>query len=305
MFEIKAMFKIPEYCQIVSKERNFEFNICDQLFQFRGYKDDVAISDNNIFIMSSGKYPQQEFAKDDSALLNYALMLTALELGIGISYDDYCMVNFFYKPLKDFFNKNFASGDICAKRDFGLSVCEENVEPFDMNFDYKKECTIEEIEEIFTEYYGKLLIQDEKMMSALLLANSIMFQASFIARILLCMTVIEMLAEKEKRCDEEIKLIDRMVILIKESSLAEEKRAPLLSCISDLRNKSISKRCQSLIEKHLGAEKGKIFKELYGMRSKYVHEGTQFKDAYKEADMAFRLVHDLLFEIIKKSQHKH
>ena len=122
MYKVRALFHIPACCRIGSNEKKVELSIYDQTFYLSGYNNDSAISDNNILTIESEGYQKEDVAGDFAVLLNHALMLTALDLRIGISYDDHCMVNFFNEPLKEFFNENFSSAGICAKRDFGLSV---------------------------------------------------------------------------------------------------------------------------------------------------------------------------------------
>src|SRR5690606_1137461 len=97
------------------------------------------------------------------------------------------------------------------------------------------------------------------------------FEYSSKVRLILSMTVVEMLSDaKVNRTEDELNLIDKMVGDIENSDLDKNKKKSLRLAIEGCKNLSISSACKKLVKSKLGRKRAEDFYRLYEYRSRIV-----------------------------------
>ena len=110
--------------------------------------------------------------------------------------------------------------------------------------------------------------------------------------------ILEHLAPTEKKSEEEQKLIDELVAIIKSSDLDSEKKSQMASFLETGRTQSSRQRCKNLANKYCkenygGYKTSKIIGAAYSIRSKYSHGETNIY-YIKEAEFMKCVVMDVI-----------
>ena len=130
------------------------------------------------------------------------------------------------------------------------------------------------------------------------------YEDSLSSKIILSMTVIEILSEKTSRDDEELRALDFLVMSMNESNDFDSKvKASLIRTLESMRFQSIGKSCKYLVKSLLGKKDSELFYTLYDYRSQLVHAGSlknDHKKMYKIYNDSFGLAKRLLSEYIKR-----
>jgi Apea-like HEPN len=123
------------------------------------------------------------------------------------------------------------------------------------------------------------------------------FETSDSARFLGLVGVLEVLKDKQAVSDDALSLVERW---IKETSVLEAPEAESFrSRLVWLREISIAQGIASVVTRHLGADRGKEAKNLYGKRSNLVHEGKRLIDPMSGIrSRTEQLVMDLLGHVL-------
>jgi Apea-like HEPN len=125
------------------------------------------------------------------------------------------------------------------------------------------------------------------------------FETSDSARFLSLVGVLEVLKDQQAVSDDARSLVERW---IEETSvLLPPEAKSFRSRLVWLREISIAQGIASVVTRHLGAERGKEAKNLYGKRSKLVHDGKRLIDSTSSVRrQAEQLIMDLLADILKR-----
>lgn len=102
------------------------------------------------------------------------------------------------------------------------------------------------------------------------------FESSQTARFLTQITCIECLAIDSRRNEDEVKAIDELISKVSEIDASTETVNRLKNQLGQMKRKPISATCYDLVESRLGREDAERFKELYRIRSKIIHNGSQW-----------------------------
>lgn len=123
------------------------------------------------------------------------------------------------------------------------------------------------------------------------------FETSDSARFLSLVGVLEVLKDKQAVSDDALSLVERW---IKETSVLEAPEAESFrSRLVWLREISIAQGIASVVTRHLGADRGKEAKNLYGKRSNLVHDGKRLIDPMSGIrSRTEQLVMDLLAHVL-------
>lgn len=127
------------------------------------------------------------------------------------------------------------------------------------------------------------------------------FETSDSARFLGLVGVLEVLKDKQAVSDDARSLVERW---IKETSAPEApEAASFRSRLAWLREISIAEGIACVVTRHLGAERGKEAKNLYGKRSDLVHAGKRLMDPMSGVrSKAEKLVMDLLVDVLMRGE---
>ena len=129
------------------------------------------------------------------------------------------------------------------------------------------------------------------------------FEASLRARLLMLVTVLEILAPRRQRSAAEVEHIERLIKATDESNLDELSKKALRSALRDLRKESISSTLRKFVEVHVpgsryaGLTPPQFINKCYNFRSSIVHgsemprETGDFRATVLELD---RLIRDVL-----------
>jgi len=150
--------------------------------------------------------------------------------------------------------------------------------------------------------------------SSIDLLSAIHFEYSSMVRMILSMTIIEMLAGSgEKRTTDELVVIDELISRIQQSSLEKDQKVSLAKAVNGCKSYSIGNSCRKFIKRKLGKEQAMKFHDLYDLRSKLVHSGginaplmsqeDQEAEIYKSAGEAYVLARDLTNVMLEEYRH--
>jgi hypothetical protein len=123
------------------------------------------------------------------------------------------------------------------------------------------------------------------------------FEVSDSARFIGLIGVLEVLKDKNPVSDSARRLVDGW---IREATgrLEDDEVGSFLGSLKHLKDVSISQGIASVVERHLGRERAKEAKQLYGIRSELIHEGIRPADPAGTVHRAQQIVMDLLAHIL-------
>lgn len=123
------------------------------------------------------------------------------------------------------------------------------------------------------------------------------FEVSNSARFIGLIGVLEVLKDKNPASDSARRLVDGW-IREATTTLEDDESNSVLGSLRRLKDISISQGIASVVERHLGHECAKEAKELYGIRSKLVHDGIRPANPADTVRRAQQVVTDLLAHIL-------
>ncbi|MGR7922965.1 hypothetical protein ACU6RQ_18005 [Zobellella denitrificans] len=229
------------------------------------------------------------------------LILAFAELGIGIAYPGSLASGFILDKIRKEMESTFISHHtkvfdgyyeiplIHFSDKFGVELFQEESLPWDSNATEEKESSdVTLLENTFVDNYNHLkytCISGDHFrkieLASSILATSI-YEDSLVSKIILSMTVIEVLSEKTCRDNEEIRALDFLVQSMNEANDFDQKvKDSLTRTLESMKFQSIGKSCRSLVKRLLGKKDSKLFYDLYDYRSQLVHTGS-LKDDHKE-----------------------
>lgn len=144
------------------------------------------------------------------------------------------------------------------------------------------EATVSRPADAFLEVVGESATQakhfSHKHILGLELYSAAHFESSGRARFLTLVSVVEVLAVRQRRTAEAIELIERMACSVSASGLAGPVRSSLASGLADLCSESIGAACRRLLSDVVNAAAAAAFKDWYDARSQLVHAGRTDHD---------------------------
>lgn len=307
-FKIVISFEIAGNTISIEKQ-SIKFKIDDKSIILKSTYEDELILNTKYLTIVVENYKNYKDAAIDMQKIDQSLKLTALDNHAGLineysSHDEH-VLNTLVNNIE---NEKFPM-QIIFKKPHSKGIYFNNA-PF---FNTEASSEIEKIKSSeFIDNFIKNYQYDmtTNIDNAITMLASIKFEYSSKVRLVLSMTVIEMLAEKNiKRSEEEIKIIDSLTNKIENSSLDSNQKKSLSQAISGCKYYSISNLCKKLIKNKLGKDRVNDFYELYKYRSQIVHSG-KINDSFvfeenekilsKEfsfAEKAYNLALDLLKKI--------
>lgn len=258
-----------------------------------------------------------------SKKVEQALIMAFAELGIGIAYPENLASGFVLDKIQremesTFINQHIKISDVYYERPlihfsdkFGVELFQEESLPWNSNATQEKEpYDVILFDKLFGENYNYLRDTNicDDLFRKIELASSILttsiYEDSLASKIILSMTVIEVLSEKESRDDEELRALDFLVTSMNEVKDFDSKvKASLIRTLESMRFQSIGKSCKYLVKSLLGKKDSQLFYTLYDYRSQLVHAGSLKNDhekMYKIYNDSFGLAKRLLSEYIKR-----
>lgn len=258
-----------------------------------------------------------------SKKIEQVLIMAFAELGIGIAYPVNLASGFVLDKIQremesNFINQHTKISDAYYERPlihfsdkFGVELFQEESLPWNSGATEEKEASdVILFDKSFSENYNYLKdtnICDDQFrkieLASSILTTSI-YEDSLASKIILSMTVIEVLSEKASRDDEELRALDFLVASMNKVNDFDSKvKASLTGALESLRFQSIGKSCKYLVKSLLGKKDSQLFYKLYDYRSQLVHTGSLKNDhekMYKIYNDSFGLAKRLLSEYIKR-----
>ncbi|WP_316674892.1 HEPN domain-containing protein [uncultured Tolumonas sp.] len=253
-----------------------------------------SLKDDNILILTSSDSMTYREIMFESKKVEQALILGLAELGIGVAYPENLASEATLEKIKreaeiQFLKQHTKLYDSHYERPlfhfsdkFGVVLFQERSFPWDSNANEEKEpVDITKLDAIFSSVYDNLkgLQVIGRNFNKIEIATSILttsiFEDSLINKIILSMTVIEVLSDKVSRSDEELRVLDYLTnVLDEKSDIDQSEKESITKALTSLRYQSISKSCKALVKDLLGSKDAKLFYKLYDYRSQLVHAGV-------------------------------
>lgn len=277
------------------------------------------ISDSDSLLVTGSYYKTYRDAAIDMIRVEQALKMSALSEYVGISVSNEGHDDYPHNVILREMEKPFLGSGLMFKQLVFRRVYETKTNFFDPKPSIETEpVQCENLVNQFNKYYENYDVAFE-LSSAIDMLNSIKFEYSSKVRLILSMTVVEMLSNsKLSRTEEEMRLIDSLVDKIEESDIDNNKKQSLSLAVNGCRNLSISNACKKLVKSKLGRKRAEDFYRLYNYRSRVVHSGglddpmksdedlqAEIYKAAGEANLlASDLVDVLLEEHVSEGQHQ-
>lgn len=255
----------------------------------------------------------------ESKKVEQALILAFSEMDIGIAYaenlasikieDDINNITeeSFIKKHTAVHDEYFERPLIHWENKFGINLFPADSVPWDSKI--QKETAPLDLTEFscfFIKYYDQLsnIFFFDKKFKKIEIATKILttsqFDDSLINKIILSMTVIEVLSEKNYRSDNEIDAIKKLIEYLPKIISDNNTKKSLEQGLKSMMKQSISKNCRVLIKRLLGNKDAKKFYDLYNFRSQLVHSGDidDSNDLYRIYREAYILASNVLIAYV-------
>lgn len=276
---------------------------------------DQSFKDSDILVLTTSDSCIYREIISESKKVEQALILSFAEMGIGIAYPKNLASEAILEKFKGVFEEKFFRENthvyktyyerplIYFTDKFGIELYQENSIPLDSKATQEKSPTkTNDFEEVFSKNYSflnKSYITDpafKKVDIATSILTTSIFEDSLINKIILSMTVIEVLSDKVPRTDQELQVLDCLMSVMEQKPDIDDKtKASLSNALNSIRFQSIGKSCRTLVKNLLGNKDAKLFHNLYEYRSQLVHAGTLKNDR----DEMFK-IHSDSFDLAKR-----
>ncbi|MGO4606048.1 hypothetical protein AB4142_06905 [Variovorax sp. 2RAF20] len=234
----------------------------------------ALISQSNQLAIEGDGFATYRAAGIEMLKLEQAIKLAALEQNFGIcttnsGHDEYPLNVVLREMEHSYILKGIIFKQLASRRAYPASMIvwdPESSQEFE-SIDYSKLSA--GVASYYSSYYVALPIS-----SAIDMLSSIHFEYSSMVRLILSMTVIEMLAGSGgHRSNEEQAVVDELVQKIQEYSLSKDQKESLALAVGGCKKYSIGKSCRKFVSQKLGKDQAKAFNDLYNYRSRLVHSG--------------------------------
>lgn len=307
-FKIVLSFETSDVLLDIDKKR-INFKINNKTIFLKSTNKNELISETKFLTIVIRNYSSYKEASIDMIMLDQAIKLAALKENIGVLTEVNSHEQQVISHIQDSIFKEQFHMKIVPKRIHGKGIFFNNAPDFDPDPNIEKE-RIKEFEFIdslsyhFTNYEIAF-----ELLEAIEILNSIKIEYSSKSRIILSMTVIEMLAgENALKSEEEVAMIEKLEQVIENSSLNNNKKESLKNSLILCKKDSIGKTCRKLVKEHLGRKESEEFYKLYNYRSEVVHTGktnnnSDVDNKLKEfdyAELSYNLAYRLLLSLLEK-----
>lgn len=285
----------------------------------------LSLKDSNILVLKTSDSMIYREVLAESKKIEQALILAFAELGIGIAYPESLASEVILEKIKTetegrFFEENTKIYDNYYERPmihftdkFGIILFQEDSLPWNSKAtEEKNPVELVNFDRYFSSTYNQLkdFQLEDRSFKKIQIATSILttsiFSDSLINKIILSMTVIEVLSEKVYRADEELKILDYLLdTMNKDCDANQQIKETLTQALNSVRVQSIGKSCKTLVKNLLGGKKARLFHKLYDYRSQLVHAGILNDDReemYKIYNDSYGLAKDVLTAYIEKNK---
>jgi hypothetical protein len=271
-FNFRISFKLSSSNINVDQEKVRIFK-GKEIFLTASTKETLISQSNQLAIEGEG-FETYRAAGIEMLKLEQAMKLAALEQNFGIctsnsGHDEYPLNVMLREIEHDYILKGIIFKQLASRRAYPASMIVWDPEPSQEfeSIDYSKLSA--GISKYYAGYYLAI-----PMSSIIDILGAIHFEYSSMVRLILSMTVIEMLAGSGGgRSNEEQAIVDELVQKIQESSLSKDQKESLALAVNGCKKYSIGKSCRKFVGQKLGKDQAKAFNELYNYRSRLVHLG--------------------------------
>lgn len=302
-FNFRISFKISGSSIDVEKERVRLFE--DKEVYLVASAEGENISGSRYLAIQGEGFETYREACIEMLKVEQTLKITALKQHVGISttnsgHDDYPINLILQEMESPFLKRGIIFKQLISRRAYSADMIvwdpEVSSEIQSINFSIFSQ----EFAKNYREFYVAFPLSP-----AIDMLNAIHFEYSSMVRLILSMTVIEMLAGPGgRRSTDELTIIDELVSKIQQSSLDEGQKESLVKAVGGCKGYSIGNSCRKFIKLKLGKEQARKFNDLYDYRSRLVHSGEitgplmnsedQEKEIYKSAGEAYILASKLI-----------
>ncbi|SGY95953.1 HEPN domain-containing protein [Moritella viscosa] len=259
---------------------------------------DQSLKDGDTLILTSTDSMLYREIISESRKVEKSLILGLAEFGIGVAYPENLaseailekvkqkVESLFLKEHTKVYDTYYESPLFHFSDKFGVVLFQEESFPWDSNAKEENEpVEMKSFDEVFSGIYGQIkdlhIIGDKfkKIEVATSILTTSIFEDSLINKIILSMTVIEVLSDKVSRSDDELEVLDCLSNVLHEKSDVDQcTKQAIIQALNSIRVQSISKSCKILVKDLLGGKDAKLFYKLYNYRSQLVHAGVLESD---------------------------
>ncbi|MEN9373208.1 MAG: hypothetical protein RIR79_760 [Pseudomonadota bacterium] len=258
-----------------------------------------SLKDSNILILNNTDSLIYREIAQESKKVEQALILAFAKIGIGIAYPKNLASEAMLEIIKEkaeskFLQENTELSEshyeiplIHFSDKFGVVLFPEKSFPWDSEArEEKGPANIINFSETFKHHYDNLNsihITDQrfkKVETATSILTTLIFDDSLINKIILSMTVIEVLSEKTLRPKTELDTLEYLArTLDGYDAIDQNTKSTLNQALKSIQFQSISKSCKNLVKDLLGGKDAKLFYTLYEYRSQLVHARSLKEDS--------------------------
>lgn len=290
----------------VSLDINNELNEVVFNSQNVSYKYIVKNINSNKYVITGKGFESKDIAQHYAQIVRSAIQLYGFAKKSGINFGKEYPTWFFNTK---FFEENNENIRVLNDHDGILIYDDEKETHFISNeSEVKFSSSIKPMVDTILKYTNENIEQPFRINLAIELYNSYYFQKSFMIKFLILVMTVESLSKQKEREGESLALVCSFIEQLKESQISNNEKRSLRGSLQSLREESISKSCNDIIELYLSdktyceMEAVKFFKYCYSVRGSIVHKGIPMKLKYrldKLTNELHNLVYDLLQNVIK------
>ncbi len=309
-FRIRVLKARGTTLEIESPNKDYSFTNPDVNVLLSSTSEDTIKNSDRLSFIGSDFSTKKDAQMAGEKFLN-ALKITFARLRIGIDFGNKApkshITEFGLKFFEEKYNKNLIN-DV-----HGLMVYESEPsrEFASSNMNLVLSTSESSFEEVWRKSLTKQIELTEKERIAFDLFNLSLFQNNEESRFILLIMAIESLIQQQKRNENEINYIDKIIEQTKnEKSLENGEKESFINAFGSLKSESISKAGRKLVDEKLGQKKYKnlsavkFFSECYQIRSNLVHVTSSLPTREEVAPYAAELevfVSDLLTDLFIKN----
>lgn len=258
-----------------------------------------SLKDSIILILNNTDTLIYREIAQKSKKVEQALILAFAKIGIGIAYPKNLASEAMLEIIKEEAESKFMQENIKSSGShyeipllhfsdkFGVVLFPENSFPWNSEAREEKESVdIINFNETFKHHYANLKsihIADQrfkKFETATSILTTLIFDDSLINKIILSMTVIEVLSEKILRPKIELETLEYLArTLDGNNDIDQNTKSTLNQALKSIQFQSIGRSCRNLVKDLLGGKDAKLFYTLYEYRSQLVHAGSLKEDS--------------------------
>jgi hypothetical protein len=242
--------------------------------------NDLPISPQRFLIKGSG-FPTEDAARSFGERLKLAIAVVGCQTGLGIDVGRDQATSSVAQSIKDEVREK--QGQQLRDIIHGLDVFPEDlpVTHFQIAGTGSVSFSLEGFAEKVAVEIATVKPLPAKKSLALELYNLCLFESATKTRFLNLVTIVEVLAKRERKATPIRETIHELMESVRSSELSPDEKELLISGLGNLKRESIGAACRRTVAELVGEEEAEYFSECYKARSELLHDGqTKLQQVY-------------------------